>query len=77
MDCDKTIQTRQAFDRIAASHNVSVRYYHCDTGLFDTNIFKKKIARSNQTVVNAHHQNGNTEHVIRDSTDGVRNPFFV
>ena len=76
MNDEETLQAKQAFERVAASHNVTVKHYHCDNGLFDSSIFNKNIARSNQTIsfcgVNAHHQNGKAECVIRDCTDGTR-----
>lgn len=50
MDGDETVKAKQVFDRIAASHNVKVKHYHCDNSLFDTTVFKKKIARSSKTV---------------------------
>ena len=76
MNGEETLQTKQAFERVAASHNVTVKHYHCDNGLFDSAIFNNNIVRSNQTIsfcgVNAHHQNGKAERVIRDCTDGAR-----
>ena len=76
MDGDEMVKAKQAFVHIAASYDVTVKHYHCDKGLFTTTVFKKEIARSNQTIyfcgVNTHHKNGKAERAFRDSTDGAR-----
>ena len=46
----KRFNVNQTIDYIEASHNVSVKDYHCDNGMSETNIFKKEIARSNQII---------------------------
>ena len=76
MDSEETLKSKQAFEGVATSHNVTIKHYHYDNIMFDSTIFKNHIARSNQTfsfcVVNAHHQNGKAERTIRDCTDGAR-----
>ena len=71
-----TVEAKQAFERLAHSHNVAIKHYHCDNGLFDTRIFKQSIEKANQTIsfcgVNAHHQNGRAERRIKDITEGSR-----
>ena len=44
MNGEETLQAKQAFERVAASHNVAVKHYHCDNSLFDPAIFVKHIA---------------------------------
>ena len=44
MNGEETLQVKQAFERVAASHNVTVKHYHCDNSLFDSAIFAKHIA---------------------------------
>ena len=76
MDAKATIEAKDAFERLAASHAVRIRHYHCDNGLFDTNAFKASIIIARQTIsfcgVNAHHQNGKAERRIGDITTGTR-----
>ena len=73
MDGNTTVEAKQAFERLAHSHKVPIKHYHCDNGLFGTNIFKQSIEKANQTIsfcgVNAHHQNGRAERRIKDITE--------
>ena len=76
MDAEATVEAKMAFERVAASHGVTIHHYHADNGLFDSKIFKESIRRSNQTLsfcgVNAHHQNGRAESRVKDVTTGAR-----
>ena len=76
MTAKATVEAKDAFERLAASHNVRIRHYHCDNGLFDTKSFKESIITARQTIsfcgVNAHHQNGKAERHIGDVTTGTR-----
>ena len=70
-------QLRQIFfECLAHSHNINIRHYHCDNGLFDTNIFKASVLSTDQYIsfcgVNAHHQNGKVERRIGDVTQGIQ-----
>ena len=61
----KTVEAKEAFERYAASHGVSVLHYHADNGIFADNLFHKAVADRHQTLsfcgVNAHWQNGIAE----------------
>ena len=76
MNAEATVKAKQAFERISATHNVKIRHYHADNGLFDTHAFKLSIQKSGQSLsfcgVNAHHQNGKAENRIKDITTGAR-----
>ena len=43
MNTETTVEAKTAFERLAHSHNVNIRHYHCDNGLFDIKIFKASI----------------------------------
>ena len=75
IDAATTVEAKMAFECMAHSHNVVVKHYHCDNGLFDTKLFKQSIRTSNQIIfcgVNAHHQNGKSERRIKDITESAR-----
>ena len=76
MNAKSTTEAKEAYDRLALSHNVTNLHYHADNGLFDTAAFKASIKHANQTLsfcgVNAHHQNGKAERRIGDVTTGTR-----
>ena len=35
-----TVAAKEAFERLSVSHNVRIRHYHCDNGLFDFKALK-------------------------------------
>jgi hypothetical protein len=76
MDAESTIEANLAFKRVSSSHGVTIRHYHSDNGLFDMKAFKNSISKVGQTLsfcgVNAHHQNGKAENIIKDVTTGGR-----
>ena len=76
MTAESTTKAKQAFERLAKTHNVVIKHYHADNGLFDTRLFKDSVKLSNQTLsfcgVNAHHQNGKAERRIKEVTTGAR-----
>jgi GAG-pre-integrase domain len=67
---DESILAKEAFERWAAKHGVSVRAYLADNGIFETAAFTEAVHRSGQTIeycaVGGHHQNGKAEKKIRD-----------
>jgi hypothetical protein len=75
-NAETTVEAKLAFERVAASHGVSIKHYHCDNGLFDTKVFKAAIILAKQTLSfcgpYAHHQNGKAENRIKDLTTGGR-----
>lgn len=76
MTAAATVAANEAVEHLSASHNVHIRHYHCDTGLFDSKAFTSLILLEHQTLsfcsVNAHHQNGKAERCIGDVTQGTR-----
>lgn len=81
MDGPATIEAKAAFERVMASHGVTVRHYHADNGLFDTKIFRAAIVKARQDLtfcgVNAHHQNGRAENRIKVVTQGARRTSLI
>ncbi len=71
-----TIVAKEAFERFASRHNVKIKHYHCDNGIFASKKFRAAVEDANQTMtfcaVNAHHQNGVAERRIQDLTDRAR-----
>ena len=76
MTAEATTKANQAFERLEKTHNVVIKHYHADNGLFDTKLFKESVTLSNQTLsfcgVNAHYQNGKAERRIKEVTTGAR-----
>ena len=72
----ETVAAKEAFERFAASHNVTVKHYHADNGRFAANLFKQHVIDKGQTIsycgVGAHHQNGKVERRIRDIVNQAR-----
>jgi hypothetical protein len=73
---EETVQAKEAFERYAKAHGVTVHHYHADNGIFAEAEFLKSIEKSNQTIsfcrVNAHHMNGHAEKRIRDLQENAR-----
>ena len=73
---EDTLIAKQAFERFASRHNVLVKHYHCDNGIFASKKFRDAVDSSGQTItfcgVNAHHQNGVAERRIQDLADRTR-----
>jgi hypothetical protein len=71
-----TLEAKQPFERFASRHNVVVRHYHCNNGIFASKKLRAAVDQSNQTLtscgVNAHHQNGVAERCIQDLADRTR-----
>jgi hypothetical protein len=72
----ETVAAKEAFERFAARHHVTVKHYHCDNGIFAGATFCAAVQRANHTIsfcgVNAHHQNGVAERRIQDLADRAR-----
>ena len=72
----ETIDAKEAFERYAAQHGVSVHHYHGDNGRFQDNDWTRHLAKHGQTMsfsgVGAHFQNGVAEKRIRDLQDAAR-----
>ncbi len=61
---------KEAFEKYAAEHGVSIKRYHCDNGCFAKNLFKQSGESNRQRLtfcgVDAHFQNGIAERAICD-----------
>ena len=75
-DCEQTLLGKAMFERNANSHNVVIRSYHADNGIFAEKAFTDQVRNDNQTItycgVGAHHQNGIVERKIGLLTRGSR-----
>ena len=62
---EETVQAKEAFERYAKTHGVTVRHYHADNGIFAEAGFVRAVEKNGQTIsfcgVNAHHSNGHAE----------------
>ena len=76
IDDTATVEAKLVFERFAASHDVTIKNYHCENGLYDTKNFKQSISKASQTIsfcgVNAYHQNVRAENRIKDLTTNAR-----
>jgi transposase InsO family protein len=70
LNSDQTVKAKQAFEREAKRHGVTIKHYHADNDLFRTKLFMADIEKKGQTIsfagVGAHHQNGIAEKRIGD-----------
>ena len=73
---EETLEAKAAYEKLAASHGVTVKHYHADNGRFAEKGFRDVVHASNQTIsfcaVNAHHQNGLIENFIGQLARGGR-----
>jgi hypothetical protein len=73
---EETVQAKDAFERFAKAHQVVIKHYHADNGIFAEAEFLRAIEKANQTIsfcgVNAHHMNGHAEKRIRDLQENAR-----
>lgn len=51
MTAASTVTSKEAFERLSASYNVRIRYYHCNNGLFDSKAFKSSKAQTHKTIL--------------------------
>ena len=73
---EETIEAKNVFERYARNYGVTVKHYHADNGIFESNKFQEAVKHSGQNLtfcgVNAHHQNGRAEKKIRDLQEMAR-----
>ena len=73
---EETLQGKLAFEAHCRQHNVTVRHYHADNGIFAGNGWRNACRQEGQGLsfagVNAHHQNGVAERRIRTLQDMAR-----
>ncbi|KAL7464856.1 hypothetical protein ACHAXS_005184 [Conticribra weissflogii] len=69
---ESTVEAKQNFEHFCGTRNVQVDHYHADNGLFADSLFTQEIKKNMQRLtfcgVNAHHQNGITERMIKSLT---------
>ena len=46
----ETVEAKEAFERFAASHHVTVKHYHADNGRFAATLFKEHVAEKGQSI---------------------------
>lgn len=72
----ETIVAKREFEHNAAQYGVTVKSYHSENGVFDSQEFRAEFERKGQTInfsgVGAHHQNGVAERNIRTVTEWAR-----
>ncbi len=70
---EETVEAKEAFERFASTHGVTIEHYHADNGRFADNLFREAVQQSGQSItycgVGAHHQNGIAERRICDLTE--------
>ena len=73
---EETLEAKEAFERLAATHGVSIRNYHADNGTFAARGWIEACHQKRQGItfagVNAHHQNGRAEARIKHLQDMAR-----
>ncbi len=69
---EASVEAKHAFEHFCGTRNVEVKHYHADNGVFGDSLFMEDIKKSMQRIsfcgVNAHHQNGITERMIKSLT---------
>eukprot|EP00957_Ditylum_brightwellii_P140522 10706026-Ditylum_brightwellii.AAC.1 len=69
MSGKETLQSKHAYERVAAAHGVHVQRYHSDNGRFGEKSFRVACDEQGQEInfggVGAHHQNSTAENRIK------------
>ena len=72
-----TLISKRAYERVAKSYGVKVKYYHANNLRFNNKNFKGDILKGGKTItfygVGAHHQNAVVESKIKEVCYGRRN----
>ena len=70
------LEAKQAYERVALSHSVSVKAYHTDNLWFNDNNFRRDCIKSGEQLthccVGTHHQNAVAEYKIKEVCYGGR-----
>eukprot|EP00957_Ditylum_brightwellii_P022406 1690753-Ditylum_brightwellii.AAC.1 len=65
MSGEETLQSKHAYERVAAAHSVNVKRYHLDNGRFGEKSFRAVCDEQGQEItfcgVGSHHQNSIAE----------------
>jgi transposase InsO family protein len=71
-----TIMAKNSFERFAKDNGVSIKSYHTDNGVYESEAFQQALIECNQTVqfsgVGAKWQNGPTENSIKIAVNKAR-----
>ena len=77
---EQTVEAKHKFETFAKNCNVTIKYYHADNRIFNSQIFKESCITNQQTQsfcgVNAHHQNAIAENKIRTVISLARAMLF-
>ena len=72
----KTIESKAAYERMAATFGIRVKKFNTDNGFFAEEGFKRNVSDNNQPIsycgVGAHFQNGIAEAAIKQLTEKAR-----
>lgn len=73
---EQAVLSKISFERFAGEHNVKVRHYHADNGVYKSQLWMKHCAAKGQSMsfcgVSAHHQNPIAERLNRRATEMAR-----
>lgn len=76
LDFDRSISVKLGFEQHAKTHDISIKAYHSDNGIFAEQGFRDAVRESSQTITycaaNHHSQNGIVERHIGELTKGSR-----
>ena len=68
----KAVEVKNLFEQYVAKFGINIQKYHAENGAFNTRVFKESIIAANQSIafsgVDAHHQNGIAENMIKTVT---------
>ena len=70
------LATKRAYERLTATHKVTIRQYHADNGRFSEKAFRAAVEYTSQMIsycgVGAHHHNGIAKNHIKQLTTNSR-----
>ena len=73
---EEAVLSKRRFEQMAAEHNVQIKKYHADNGIYASKVFKSSCEALNQSYdfsgVGAKHQNGVAERMIGTITRRAR-----
>ena len=74
------VQSKKAFEAFAKAHEIEVKHYHADNGIFTAKLWREDCIEEGQGLtfagVNAHHHNGRAERKIHSLQDLAR-PMMI
>ena len=78
----QTVEAKEGYERFTESHDMKLKSFPSDNGIFAEKVFKDYLAEASQTItycgVGAHHQNGITERErLEVSLRGVEQIFYM